>query len=328
MPRGAGGASMLFGSPIFKKKTPEQQALENTKKSEGIKNAEAFDMAKEIGAAGSQNLSALEDTAMRSAQSRAGQSQLVQQLQGQAAGTAPSLAEAQLKSATSRNLAQQLAAAASGRGGNPAALQRQLAQQQASAGRDLAEKAAETRIQERTAAQGQLGQILGQEQQLVDGLRQRYIAQGFDIATAEKKARQQFEMSKYGADKQAQSAADAASGNVLGSVLGAGASIFGGLLSDENKKKDIKPAKKEVNSFLEQLNAREFKYKNPADLGATAGTRYGIMAQDLEKSKIGKSLVKETSNGKMVDTNQGFAAVLAAQSELHKRVKELEKKGK
>ena len=48
----------------------------------------------------------------REAQTKQGRETLVGQLQAQAAGTGPSLAEAQLKSASNRNLAQQLAAEA------------------------------------------------------------------------------------------------------------------------------------------------------------------------------------------------------------------------
>jgi len=53
------------------------------------------------------------------------------------------------------------------------------------------------------------------------------------------------------------------------------------------------------------------------------------MAQDLEKAgKIGKSMVKNTEYGKMVDYGKGFGSILAAQVQLNERLKELEKKKK
>jgi hypothetical protein len=48
------------------------------------------------------------------------------------------------------------------------------------------------------------------------------------------------------------------------------------------------------------------------------------MAQDLEKSPMGKALVENVNGTKMVNTVQGFGSVLAAQSQMHNRIKELE----
>jgi len=101
------------------------------------------------------------------------------------------------------------------------------------------------------------------------------------------------------------------------------------LVSDENQKQPAKlpSAKKEINSFLDQLAARKYEYKDPSMPGAAEGERVGIVAQDLERSSLGKTLVKDTPNGKMVDTVQGFGTVLAAQAELNRRLKKIEKKG-
>lgn len=108
------------------------------------------------------------------------------------------------------------------------------------------------------------------------------------------------------------------------------------LSSDEQQKTTISQknegklpsAHAEVNEFLDKLEAKKYQYKNPEIPGAAPGTRYGIVAQDLEKSSLGKTLVKEGQHGKVVDTVQGFGAVLAAQAELNRRLKKLEKKGK
>lgn len=94
-----------------------------------------------------------------------------------------------------------------------------------------------------------------------------------------------------------------------------------------SKKSKLPSASKEVNSFLDALSARQYEYKDPTAPGAAPGERVGIVAQDLEKSKLGKTLVKDTPYGKMVDTVQGYGAILAAQAELNRRMKKLEKKG-
>lgn len=91
---------------------------------------------------------------------------LIKQLQGQTTGEGPSLADAQLRAATDRNLAQQLAAAQAmgAQGGNPAAMQRQLMQQQAATGQQLAQQSGIQQLQEQQAAQQLLANTAGQQQ--------------------------------------------------------------------------------------------------------------------------------------------------------------------
>lgn len=91
---------------------------------------------------------------------RSQRDELISALQGQAAGTAPSLAAAQMKATQDKSLAQQLAAAAASRGGNQAALQRQLAMNQQQAGAQNAQNAATLKLQEQQAAQANLGNTL------------------------------------------------------------------------------------------------------------------------------------------------------------------------
>jgi hypothetical protein len=50
----------------------------------------------------------------------------------------------------------------------------------------------------------------------------------------------------------------------------------------------------------------------------------GVMAQDLEKTTLGKQFVRDTPAGKLVDMGQGLAAILASQSYLNDRMKRLE----
>lgn len=243
----------------------------------------------------------------------------VAQLSQQAMGQGPSLAEAQLKSATNRNLAQQLAAAASMRGRNPAASQRQVLNMQGDAGRQLAEQSAIARLQE----QQQAAQQLAVQQQLANQQQQNSTQQGFATAIAPATSKQQYDLARSGIKQQNY----ASENQMIGGLLGAAGSGMMAM-SDENEKQNIKSAGSEVGSFLDALSAKSYEYKNTSKPGTAPGKRTGVMAQDLEKSSMGKQLVKDTPNGKMVDIEQGLGAVLAAQAELNERLKTVEGKKK
>lgn len=115
--------------------------------------------------------------------------------------------------------------------------------------------------------------------------------------------------------------------------------IAGGLataLSDKRAKKNIKAVEgkasreldkmagsgAEERKFLDALQAYEYKYKHE---GPGATPQLGIMAQDLEKTRLGKQMVVENELGqKHVDFGRGFGALLASQAELNKRIARLE----
>lgn len=90
--------------------------------------------------------------------------------------------------------------------------------------------------------------------------------------------------------------------------------------SDERAKKNIsKLSDKDIDQFLDSIAAKKFKYKDEAD---GAGKRVGVLAQDIEKSKVGKDLVKEDSTGaKVLDVNNVIGALLTAVAHLNKKVK-------
>jgi hypothetical protein len=258
---------------------------------------------------------------------------VAQTLGDQASGQGPSLAEAQLRSSSNRSLAQQLAAAAAARGGNPAALQRQLMRQQGQAGRELGESAAVARLQEAQQARSQQLQALGQAGSIVGGEVGRADAgatQGiggqFQYGTAPQT--QNLAISQFNAQQRqgADAANQQAQTQMVGGVLEAGASIAGGLLSDEKMKTKKEDAKKQAKDLLDKLSAKKFQYKEGVQGEESGKDTFGIMAQDLEKSEMGKTLVVETPQGKAVDTRKGFGAVLAAQAELNKRLNKLEGK--
>jgi hypothetical protein len=77
--------------------------------------------------------------------------------------------------------------------------------------------------------------------------------------------------------------------------------------------------------FLDALKPYEFNYTDePAGTEPTAG----IMAQDLEKTRLGRQMViQDAATGvKKVDFGRGFGALLAGQAELNKRLAAMEGK--
>lgn len=112
--------------------------------------------------------------------------------------------------------------------------------------------------------------------------------------------------------------AGAGAGAGVGAAVGTGAGAVGGLgavlpaiglLSDERLKENIKETSlPDIEQFIMTLTPKSYDYKNPAHGSHTEG---GLMAQDLLKSKIGQTVVKQTKDGLMVDTNK-LAPIMAA----------------
>lgn len=93
--------------------------------------------------------------------------------------------------------------------------------------------------------------------------------------------------------------------------------------SDERAKTGTHPGDIAVQETLDHLKPYSYSYK---DQSLGQGERVGIMAQDLEKSPMGLSSVIETPRGKAIDVNRGLSLALAADADLHARVKALEAK--
>jgi hypothetical protein len=91
--------------------------------------------------------------------------------------------------------------------------------------------------------------------------------------------------------------------------------------SDENAKMNIESASEDLKKFAQSLKGYNFNYKNPSD---GVGDQTGVMAQDLEKSKVGSQAVMDTPDGKMVDYAKLMPAMLATIAEQEKRIKKME----
>lgn len=93
------------------------------------------------------------------------------------------------------------------------------------------------------------------------------------------------------------------------------------VVSDKRAKTNIKKTMDEdISDFLKTLTPQSFDYKDPAN---GSRTEAGVMAQDLQKSKIGSSVVEETGKGKAINTAK-LAPLMA--SIFGQKINELEQK--
>lgn len=147
-----------------------------------------------------------------------------------------------------------------------------------------------------------------------DEMVRAYMEQGLSLALAKMKAQQDLETlrSQNFNNEQTRIA------NFMG---GAGSAIAAIAASDKRLKKNIKNGDDDVIDFIEQLGSHTYEYK---DKKHGKGTYTSPMAQDLEKSKLGKGMVIDTPDGKMVDYARGAGTYLAAAAMLHKRLKKVE----
>jgi hypothetical protein len=149
----------------------------------------------------------------------------------------------------------------------------------------------------------------------------------------------QQQVDQYKRDAEAESAARNAKAGLIQGLftgaarVGAAAATGGGsealkavssLGSDKRIKKDIKPIKsKDTNDLLDKLAPKYFGYKNPEVEGQ--GQRVGVMAQDLEKSKVGKTMVQQDETGtKRIDLGNAFGTLISLQKDINDRLKKLE----
>jgi hypothetical protein len=135
---------------------------------------------------------------------------------------------------------------------------------------------------------------------------------------------------------------DAFGGKAMSSMFGGGAQAAGGAgaaggtgaagaapaaaaASDKRGKTDIKP-NKETESFLAALTDNQYRYKDPSKPGTAKGTQYGPMAQDLAKTKMGRTAVIDGPDGMMVDSARGFLLALSGLANINERLQKLEKR--
>lgn len=222
---------------------------------------------------------------------------LIQQLKQRSMGYEPSLAEEQTKQNIGKALNSTVSAIRSSPGLNPALQARLGAQANQQAATDAVQLGTQARLAEQGQATEQLGNaILGSSGQAVN---------------------------KQQAEGQAENARTSRFGQVLG---GAGQAASGiAKISDERAKTNIDDSDGKARDLLDHLKGKLYEYKDDSN---GEGVHVGIMAQDLEKSPLGRSMVIDEGGMKKVDFGKGFGAVLAAVTEIDDKLKKLESKGK
>jgi hypothetical protein len=111
-----------------------------------------------------------------------------------------------------------------------------------------------------------------------------------------------------------------ANAQLTGSALSAIGTAVGAIRSDKRDKENIRESDDiDIDNFLKQLVPYRFKYKE--DTGLPQNDRLGVMAQDLEKSRIGSEIVKEDSdNVKNIDLQEAVPKILASLGYLNKKI--------
>ena len=96
------------------------------------------------------------------------------------------------------------------------------------------------------------------------------------------------------------------------------------LASDERVKTNIEPGSEKIGEMLDALQSASYDYREPHKPFRSPGRKYGVMAQDLERSEAGKTFVVDTPDGKVVKYGEMLPALLAATADIHRRVKKVE----
>ena len=176
-----------------------------------------FDISKEVKPAQEDYANLLAGSKANQAAVAPAQTDVLKQMGEAALGRGPSLAEAQLKAAQDRNLAQQLAAIQAQRGGSAAANSRALLQNMGQSGRDLAQQAAQARLQERDNFLNQAnlaGQTVRSD-----------IGQKVNLDLMPKQSLQNWELGRVQAVNAAQAQNAQANNALAGALIGGAASI-------------------------------------------------------------------------------------------------------
>lgn len=227
-------------------------------------------------------------------------------------GTGPSVSQMAFNHNIDQANQQAMAIAASQRGAsNPA----------------LAFRQAQIGNQQNTLQASQQGAIMAeQERRMADDFIARQAAAQRGIALQSAMANQQADTQKSGAQT-----------SMVSSLGGAMVAASAGKPppdqkapaqspSDRDVKENIKPLKNasgEIGKFLSTLKPSQYNYKDSFN---GTGEKVGVMAQDLEKSKVGRTLVDQAPDGtKMVDTNKAIGALLAGMADLNKKVEKMKK---
>lgn len=107
--------------------------------------------------------------------------------------------------------------------------------------------------------------------------------------------------------------------------LGAGLATAGMKTSDRRAKFDVRdPDMRDLQDYLGNSKGKLYRYKEPNKPGRSPGLNFGPMAQDLAKSKIGRTVLVNDADGQLsVDTGRLALADHAALAALAAEVEKL-----
>jgi hypothetical protein len=226
-----------------------------------------------------------------------------------AEGRGPSLAQQQLGASTQQAITDQMGLAAAGRGGNLAAQAQQAGAMGAAGQMGGLQQAAALRSQEQLSAmQGQAG-LAGQ----MGAQAQQMELAGHGMGLQHLQGQQQADLALRGQNMQLATGLTQAGVSAVASGAGA--------LSDERVKQDIKPGGLAASQAVGEIEPQSWEYKPGF---GPPGERVGPMAQQLERTPAGASLVSNTPHGKVVDTGGLAALATAATADQEQRLKKLE----
>ena len=199
----------------------------------------------------------------------------------------------------------------------------QFEQQRALSQAEIAQRqqitGAELGLQANTAQ----AQLLAQRQSALDQFTQNALNQGMTYDQARSQAQlqmMQMEEQRSLAERQLTEQRKASQrdtwAKIGGGILGGAATIGAAVLSDENSKENISPGGGSVQDFLNALSPKDFNYKGESE------KKTGVIAQDLEKSDLGKDILTEVGGMKAIKPDMGL--FLASLAQINERLKNLE----
>lgn len=275
-------------------------------------------------------------------QARQGLQGVATRLGAVAGGQAPGAGELAVNRQVGQATAAQTSLARSARGANAALAYRNAARNVGDIGQAGAGQAAQAQLADQQAANAQLAGVYGQMR-----------GQDLDLASQNASLGQAAQLANVQAQLQQTGMNDAQQIAALGQLLGwdqaqiqaqiqraaidaQDTGIFPSLLqqagsigavvaaSDERLKKKIKDGAAAADEFMRNLHSTEWEYRDKAKFGP--GRRLGILAQDLERSKMGRETVVKVDDAGHIGFDVGKAAnaSLAAVARLHERLERVE----
>lgn len=287
-------------------------------------------------------------------QARGQQNSALGLLQAAALGQQPSAAQIQMQQGTQQSIQAQMAMANSARGGaqNAALAQRNALMsgaqmQQANVGQTAQLRAGEMATAQQAymqGASGMRGQDLTQQGTNLQsqGMSENMAIQQGQLQTQQNQMNNAQQLGMYGLSNQsslgqlgANTANQAlnqqnnqynatANAAAINGAIGAAGSMA--MMSDERLKEDVRPAG-DADRFLASLHPATYRYKDPSNepTSSPTGGRYlGIMAQDVERSPTGSTIVKDTPRGKALEGGSLMSALAAGLGRVHERLSAVE----